>query len=78
MESLFSKAEAYLESLRNKPYTPENRFEVRRELDRWHGYCRAQSNNPAIRNNARLLYADKARAIEIRFKELDVLDLLQG
>lgn len=78
MESLLPEAQSYLEALRSKPYTPETKYRLRKDLDRWHGYARAQSVNPLISSSARLLYVDKAKAIEILFKELDVIDLLQG
>lgn len=75
MESLHPDAQTYLEAIR-KAYTSS--FGDRQWLDKWHGTWRAYSNDPLKSPEARSLYADKARAVEIRLRELELQDLLEG
>jgi len=72
MESLHPRAQNLLEHLR-KPGGVSRQY-----LDKLHGEHRQLSNSPVATPEERGLHADLARAIEIRFKELDTIDLLDS
>lgn len=71
MESLHPRAEHLLETLREHP----DKFS-RHYLDKLHGEHRAMSNSPVATPEERGLHRDLARAVEMRFRELELLDLL--
>lgn len=73
MESLHPRAQHLLEILRKDP----PRFS-RRYMDKLHGEYRAMANSPAATPEERGLYTDLARAVEIRFRELDLEGLLDS
>lgn len=73
MESLHPRAEKLLETLRSHP----DKF-TRRYLDKLHGEHRAMSNSSVATPEERGLHHDLARAVEIRFRELEVIALIGG
>lgn len=74
MESLPPDAQEYLEALREDPISGHKR----RSLDYWHGQWRAFANDPQLSVKARACYAARARAVEIRLRELELEALLDS
>jgi len=74
MESLQPRAQDYLDSLRNRKGTGEKKC----SLDWWHGQWQAFANDLNKSPEARALYVDKARAVEIRLRELELERLLDS
>ncbi|MCD1628483.1 hypothetical protein [Marinobacter shengliensis] len=74
--SLHPKAQEYLETLR--ALSPEQENNRSPSLDWWHGIWISCSTDPIKSPEAQALYVDKARAVEIRLKELEVIALIGG
>lgn len=73
MDTLHPDAQAYLETLRELGTALS-----RQQLDAAHGELRAMEQTTFMDPEYRRIFGDKARAVEIRLKELEVIALIGG